>query len=86
MAGEVALEDPGRVSCALALGDAAGDVGAGRSIVLAAVQDDGVQRSVELAVAAAAEPMADRLAAGGGQGCDARESGEGSLGADATAM
>ena len=58
MAGEVALEDAGGVAGAFAFGDAAGDVVAGGGVVLAAVEDDGVQRAVELAVAAAAESMA----------------------------
>ena len=63
MAGEVALEDPGCVACAFAFGDAAGDVVAGGGVVLAAVEDDGVEGAVELAVAAAAEAVPDRLAA-----------------------
>ena len=53
---------------------------------MAAVQDDGVQRTVELAVAAAAEPVPDRLPAGGGERCDAGEACEGGLGADAIAI
>jgi hypothetical protein len=60
---EVALEDAGRVAGRLAFGDAAGDVVAGRGVVLAAVQDHGVEGAVELTVAAAAESMPDRLAA-----------------------
>ena len=83
MAGEVALEDARRFAGCLALGDAAGDVVACRRVVLAAVQDDGVEGAVELAVAAAAEPVADRLAARSGQGRDAGEAGEGGLGTDA---
>jgi hypothetical protein len=47
---------------AFALRDTAGDVVAGRGIVLATVQDDRVQRPVELTVAAAAEAVPDRLA------------------------
>ena len=86
MAGEVALEDARCVAGCLAFGDAAGDVVAGRRVVLAAVKDDGVERAVELAVAAAAEAMPDRLATRGGQGCDACETGEGGLGADATSV
>jgi hypothetical protein len=63
VAGEVALEEANGVAGALAFGDAAaGDVVLGRGIVLAAVQDEGVKGAVELAVAAAAEPVADRLA------------------------
>ena len=45
------------------LRDAAGDVVARHRVVLAAVEDDGVEGAVELAVAAAAEPVSDRLAA-----------------------
>jgi hypothetical protein len=60
VAGEVALEDASGVACALAVGDAAGDVVAGGGVVLAAVEDDGVEGAVELAVAAAAESVPDR--------------------------
>ena len=67
---------------ALAFGEAAGDVVAGCGVVLAAVQDDRVQGAVELAVAAAAEAVPVRLAAGGGDGCDAGEAGEGGFGAE----
>ena len=63
VAGEVALEDARRFTRCLPLGDAARDVVAGRRVVLAPMQDDGVERAVELAVAAAAEPVADRLTA-----------------------
>jgi hypothetical protein len=83
VASEVALEDAGGVACAFALCNAASDVVACRRVVLAAVEDDGVQGAVELAVAAAAEAVADRLAARGGQWCDAGEAGEGGFGADA---
>jgi hypothetical protein len=47
------------------------------------MQDDGVEGAVELAVAAAAEPVADRLATGGWEWCDAGEAGECRFGADA---
>ena len=86
MAREVALEDPGGVARALAFGDAASDVVAGRRVVLATMKDDRVQGAVELAIAAAAEPVADRLAARGWQGCDAGEACEGGFGADAIAV
>ena len=66
MAGEVALEEAGGVAAGFAFGDAAGDVVLGGGVVLAAVEDDGVEGAVELAVAAAAEPVPGRLAAGGG--------------------
>ena len=83
MAGEVALEQPGGLASALALGDASGDVVAGSWVVLAAMQRDRVQRPIELAVAAAAEAVPDGLAAGGGQRRDAGEPGEGGFGAQA---
>ena len=57
------------------------DVVAGCRVVLAAVEDDRVQRAVELAVAAAAEAVAGGLAAGSGDGCDAGEAGEARFGA-----
>jgi len=66
VAGEVALEDPGRVARAFAFGEAACDVVLGGGVVLAAVEDDGVEGAVELAVAAAAEPVACGEAARGG--------------------
>ena len=63
MAGEVALEQAYGVAGRFAFGDAARDVVACCGVVLAAVKEDGVQGAVELAVAAAAEPVPDRLAA-----------------------
>ena len=57
MAGEVALEEPDGVSAGFAFGDASFDVVAGGGVVQSPVEDDGVQCSVELAVAAAAEPV-----------------------------
>jgi hypothetical protein len=86
VAGEVALEDPGRVAGAFTFGDPAGDVVACRRVVLAAVEDDGVQGAVELAVAAAAEAVADRLAARGRQWCDAGEAGEAGFRAEPVAV
>ena len=62
MAGEVALEEPDGVSAGFAFGDAPFDVGAGRGVVETPVEDDGVECSVELSVAAAAEPVPGRLA------------------------
>jgi hypothetical protein len=62
VAGEVALEEPGGVAAAFAFGDAAGDVVAGCRVVLAAVEDQRVQRLVGLAVAAAAETVRVGLA------------------------
>src|SRR5436190_16218230 len=86
VAGEGALEAAGGVACALALGDASRDVVARRRVVLAAVKDHGVQGAVELAVAAAAEAVPDRLAARGRQRGDAGEAVEGGFGADAIAV
>jgi hypothetical protein len=65
VAGEVALEDAGCFAGRLAFRDTACDVAASRDVVLATMKDDGVQGAVELSVAAAAEAVADRLAAGG---------------------
>ncbi len=61
MAGEVALEQAGGVAAAFAVGYARGDVRLGCRVVLAAVEDDGVEGAVELAVAAAAESLSGRL-------------------------
>ena len=74
------------VAAAFALGDPFGDVVLGGRIVLATMQDDGVERAVQLSVAATAEPMPGRLAAGGGDRRDAGEAGEGGFGADASPM
>jgi predicted kinase len=67
-------------------GDASSDVELCREVMLASVQRDRVQSTVELAVDAAAEPMADRLAARGGDGRDAGEAGESCFGADAAVV
>jgi hypothetical protein len=80
---EVALEQAGGVAAGFAFGDLACDVGLGGWVVLAAVQDDGVEGAVELAVATAAESVADGLAAVGWEWGDAGEAGEGGFGADA---
>jgi hypothetical protein len=80
VAGEVALEEAGRVAAALALADSAGDVVAGAWVVLAPVEDDGVECPVELAVTSAAEPVACGEAARGGERRDPGESGEGGFG------
>jgi hypothetical protein len=47
VAGEVALEEACCVAACLAFGDSFGDVVLGRRVVLAAVEDDGVQGAVE---------------------------------------
>ncbi len=54
--------------------------------MLAAVEDDGVEGAVELAIAAAAEPVPGRLAARGGERGDAGEAGETGFGAKAAAV
>jgi hypothetical protein len=86
VAGEVALERPGGVATAFAFGDAAGDVVLRSGVVLASVEDHGVQGAVELAVAATTEPMPIGLSARGGDRCDAGESCEGGFGADASVV
>ena len=57
LASEVAPEAPLGVAGALALGGAAGHVGAGVGIDPQAHQQDGVQRAVELPVAAAVDSL-----------------------------
>ena len=57
MAGEVALEQSCGFAAALAVGDATGDVVLRGRVVLAAVEHDRVERTVELAITAAAEPV-----------------------------
>src|SRR6266508_6533069 len=54
------------VSRALALGGPSGGVGAGLEVIAQADQRDGVQRLVELPVAATVQAMAGDLAGGGG--------------------
>lgn len=56
MAGEMALEAAQRGLGGLAFGFLARDVASGGRVVLGAGDGDGVQRAVELAVAAAVEP------------------------------
>jgi len=63
VAGEVALEQPGGLAAAFAFGDPSSDVVLGFWVVLAPVEDDRVQRSVELPVTAAAESVPSGLAA-----------------------
>jgi hypothetical protein len=60
---EVALEQACCVTLAFAFGDPFGDGVLGCLVVLAAVQRDRVECAVELAVAAAAEPVPLGLAA-----------------------
>jgi len=65
VAGEVALEEAGGFAGRLAFGYTACDVAAGRGVVLSAMKDDRVQGAIELAIAAAAEAVPDRLPARG---------------------
>jgi hypothetical protein len=62
VAGEVALEATGRLAAALSFAYSAFDVVDGRLVDSAAGEDDLVEGAVELSVAAAVEPVADRLA------------------------
>jgi len=68
---------------ALSFGDRSRNVVLGRGVVLAPVEDDRVQWSVKLPVAAAAESMPCGLAAGGRDGGDAGETREGGPGSAA---
>ena len=57
-----------RFALGLSFADAAVEVGTRLGLVLGADERDGVDRVVDLAVAAAAEPVSDGLAGGGRQG------------------
>jgi hypothetical protein len=59
----VLLQSPSCLAAGLAFGRAAGDVGAGCVVVVAAVEGDRVEGAVELAVSAAAEAVSGCLAA-----------------------
>src|SRR5262245_31170778 len=83
---EVALEAADRLAHALALARLALDVGDRRRVVLAAADDDRVQRTVELAVPAGVEPVAVDASGGGGDRGGAGEAGERGLGAEAAAV
>src|SRR5215216_6344525 len=86
VAGEVALEAADRLVQAFAFAGLALDVADRRCVVLAAADDDRVQRAVELPVAAGVEPMAVDATGGGGDRGGAGEAGEGRLGAEAAAV
>src|SRR6266545_3202291 len=78
VSGEVALEAAGGLAAAFAFLDSTLDVVDGRSVGSASGNDDLVECSVELSVAAAVEPVADRLAGRGrdrGGACESRECG-----------
>src|SRR5918999_5898061 len=68
VAGEGALEAADRLARALALAEAALDVGDCGRVLLAAADDDRVQRAVELAIAAAVEAVAHDHARAGRDG------------------
>src|SRR5260370_26428035 len=79
VSGEVALEAAGGLAAGFSFLDSPLDVVDGRSVCSAAGNDDLVECSGELSVAAAVEPGADRLAGGGGGRGDAREPGASGL-------
>ena len=62
VAGEVSFEAAERFSGALSFGAFAGDVGLGLGVAAGAGDGDAMQRRVELAVAAAIEPLPGRAA------------------------
>src|SRR6185312_4266876 len=76
VAGEVSLEGAHGLSFGLAFGDSALHVGAGWGVVYRARERDCVDRGVDLAVAGAAEAVADGFAGGGGLWGGAVGSGE----------
>jgi hypothetical protein len=86
VAGEVALEATDRLAHAFALAGLALDVADRRRVVLAAADDDRVQRAVELPVAAGVESVAADAAGGGRDRGGAGEAGEGGLRAEAPAV
>src|SRR4051794_7454062 len=81
-AGEVALEAAVGLAPCLAFAEASFGVGDRGLVDSAAGDEDLVECSVELAVAAAVEAVADRLSGGGGDWGDAGEPGERGLAAD----
>src|SRR5215207_7343702 len=75
---EVSFERAARFAWCLAFGDFAGEIGAGWWVVAGLDDGDAVKGGVELAVAAAVEPVAaGGLARAAGDGCGAAEAGEG---------
>ncbi len=79
LAGDVALEAAPDLLGGLALGGAAGDVGAGIRAAAHAGVGDRMNRLVQGAVTAAVEPMPGGASAAGLLGADAAEGGEGGL-------
>ncbi len=65
-----------------AVSDSSIDVGDRRRMCASAGDEDHVQGAVELAIAAAVEAVADRLARRGGDRCAASEASEGGLASD----
>src|SRR6266516_5203444 len=81
LAGDVAFQAADDLAFAFAFAGAPDDVGPGRLVVADADEDDPIERGVCLAVAAAVEPVAVRLARGGPDRGGAAEHREGGLGA-----
>src|SRR6478735_7341936 len=86
VAGEVALEAAGGFAAALSFSDSTLDVVDGRSVCSASGDDDLVECAVELPVAAAVEPVADRLPGRGRDWGGAGEPGECGLVGQAAAV
>src|SRR4029450_13299472 len=86
LAGDDAPQAPLGIAAALALGGAAGHVGAGVGGDAHGPQQDGVQAPFELAVPAAVEPVAGHLPRGGRDRVGAGQGGKGRLGAEASGM
>jgi hypothetical protein len=86
VAGEEAFEAADGFAEGFAFADSPVDVGVCGLVAFAAVDDDGVEGSVELAVAAAVEAVADGLAGAGGYRWGAGEAGEGGLGVEASVV
>ena len=83
VAGEVTLEAADRFSLALAFGVLALEVGASGRVGACAGEGDDVDRAVQLAVAAAVQPVALGVAGAGGDGGDPGVAGEARVGREA---
>src|SRR5690349_5850653 len=79
LTGDVALEAADGFSAGIALGEASGEVGAGRSVPAQAGYHDGVQGAVGTPVTTTVESAAAGLARGSLDRADAAQSGEGCL-------
>ena len=75
----MALEGSQRFALGFAFGDPAVEVGTGFGLVLGTDDGDRVDRVVDLAIAAAVEPVSDGLARGGWQWGGSVAAGEGGL-------